>query len=789
MRLQGLAAGALVLPLLLGTGPNDQPAPVTTPVTTPVAVAGQERVQPTTGAPRMPGRFEERVVVDDLYIPTGAAFAPDGEIFVAEKSGVVKVVAGPGEAPQLFADLNAEVHNLFDRGMLGIAVDPGFPRRPYVYVLYAYDHVLGDPEPAPRWGTPGSYYDECPDPADGGPGAEQSGCVASGRLSRLTAQDVGGSWRMSGAEEVLVEDWCMQYPSHATGSLRFGPDGYLYASAGEGAHYSQVDHGQVEAPYWGEEGNPCGDPDREGGSLRSQDIRTRGDAVGLSGSVIRIDPDTGLGAPGNPFAGDGDANAERIVAYGMRNPFRFGFRPGAGAGEPEVWVGDVGQGGFEEIDRFRTGGRAENFGWPCYEGPGRNPGFDSVDLPLCESLYQERSADAPYFAYPRTETVAGESCPTGSSSISGVQIPTGEGYPDRYDGALFFSDFSRQCIWVMKAGADGLPDPGRVQPFLEGAASPVDLLTGPEGDLYYLSLGVDEVGNFEERGGSLRRLHFARGNRMPRAEVEADRTWGALPLTVALDARGSSDPDGDELTFVWDLDDDGEFDDAGGPRAEAVFEEDRDVLVHVRVSDAATSDVATLRLHPGDLGPPEIQVDDPGAGRGWVVGDTIALGATATDPDGSEVDVSWSVAVRHCPHDVCHSHEVVGSGTDPDLVAPDHEHPSHLLVQYRATDARGLTSTESVRLDPSTARLRVRSRPRGLRVTVAGETHRTRGAGWTGTFIEGSRVSVSAPRKQRHRGRVWRFQRWSDGGERSHVVVADAGTTTVRAVYRRRAQR
>ena len=81
------------------------------------------------------------------------------------------------QAPQLFADLNAEVHNLFDRGMLGIAVDPGFPRRPYVYVLYAYDHVLGDPELAPRWGTPGSYYDECPDPADGGPGLAMHDCI------------------------------------------------------------------------------------------------------------------------------------------------------------------------------------------------------------------------------------------------------------------------------------------------------------------------------------------------------------------------------------------------------------------------------------------------------------------------------------------------------------------------------------------------------------------------------------------------------------------------------------
>ncbi len=785
MKLHRLAVGALALPLLLGMG-TDEPRPGPPPDS--MGLAGERAAQPSAAAPqvpRMPRRFEERTVLDGLHVPTAAAFAPDGEIFVAEKSGVVKVAHEPGATPLVFADLNVEVHDLFDRGMLGLAVDPGFPQRPFVYVLYAYDHILGDPEPAPRWGTPGTYYDGCPDPADGGPGAEASGCLASGRLSRLTAEAVDGSWRMSGQEDVLVEDWCMQYPSHATGSLHFGPDGYLYASAGEGAHYSQVDHGQVAAPYWADGANPCDDPELEGGSLRSQDIRTRGDLVGLSGSVIRIDPDTGLGAPGNPFAGDGNLNAERIVAYGMRNPFRFAFRPGAGAEEPEVWLGDVGQSGFEEINRFRVGGAAENFGWPCYEGAARNPAFDSLDLPLCESLYAERSASEPWFAYPRTSTVAGESCPAGSSSVSGVQVPASATYPSRYDGALFFSDFSRRCIWVMKAGDDGLPDPDRVQPFIEGAASPVDLLTGPEGDLYYLSLGIDGVGSFEERGGSLRRIHFARGNRMPRAVLDADRTWGGLPLTVALDAGASSDPDGDDLTYEWDLDDDREFDDATGRRASWTYEDDRDVLVHVRVGDGQASDasdVATLRLHPGDLGPPAIEVTDPTAGRQWAVGERIELGATATDPDGSDVEVSWSVVVRHCPS-VCHSHELLGAGTDPDVVAPDHEHPSHLVVQYRATDARGLSSTESLRLDPRTAELRVRTKPRRLRVVVAGQQHRT---GWTGTFIEGSQVSLSAPRKQRHRGRAWRFERWSDGGGRSHVVTAGPGTTTLRAVYRRR---
>ena len=119
-----------------------------------------------------------------------------------------------------------------------------------------------------------------------------------------------------------------------------------------------------------------------------------------------------------------------------------------------------------------------------------------------------------------------------------------------------------------------------------------------------------------------------------------------------------SDPDGDDLTYEWDLAGDLEFDDATGPRASWTYDDDRDALVHVRVGDGRASDVATLRLHPGDLGPPEIEVGDPSAGRQWAVGVRIELRATATDPDGSDVDVSWSVVVRHCPS-VCHSHELL----------------------------------------------------------------------------------------------------------------------------------
>ena len=140
-------------------------------------------VGPTAAsAATLPPGFQEQIVFSGLTNPTAVRFAPDGRVFVAEKSGLIKVFDSLTDTtPTVFADLNVNVYNFWDRGLLGLALDPNFPADPYVYVLYTYDHELGSAAPAPRWGTPGVYSDPCPTP----PGATADGCVVSGRLSRL----------------------------------------------------------------------------------------------------------------------------------------------------------------------------------------------------------------------------------------------------------------------------------------------------------------------------------------------------------------------------------------------------------------------------------------------------------------------------------------------------------------------------------------------------------------------------------------------------------------------------
>ena len=194
-----------------------------------------------SGASALPPGFQETTVFSGLTAPAAIEFASDGRVFVAEKTGSIKIFDNLNDpSADLFANLSANVHDFWDRGMLGFALDPGFTTgRPYVYVLYTFDAPIG--------GSPPTWGDNCPTP----PGATGDGCVVSARLSRLTA---AGNL-MTGPEQVLINDWCQQYPSHSIGSLAFGADGALYVSGGDGASFNFTDWGQDGSPV-----NPCGDP-------------------------------------------------------------------------------------------------------------------------------------------------------------------------------------------------------------------------------------------------------------------------------------------------------------------------------------------------------------------------------------------------------------------------------------------------------------------------------------------------------------------------------------------------
>ena len=102
-------------------------------------------------ARKLPPGFSDHVLFDELKQPTAVAVAPNGTYFVTEKRGTVVSFHGRHDrTPTLVADLSAEVHSFDERGLTGIAIDPGFPKRPYIYLAYTYNAPLGFT--APVWG-------------------------------------------------------------------------------------------------------------------------------------------------------------------------------------------------------------------------------------------------------------------------------------------------------------------------------------------------------------------------------------------------------------------------------------------------------------------------------------------------------------------------------------------------------------------------------------------------------------------------------------------------------------
>ncbi|HWO83781.1 MAG TPA: PQQ-dependent sugar dehydrogenase [Solirubrobacterales bacterium] len=767
-------------------------------------------LSPPAGAMTLPAGFQARTLplpkassptyTNGLQKPTTLDFSPDGKMFVAERNGrILEFDTIEDPTPTLVLSIVDKVMAKGDRGLLGMKLDPEYPSKPFVYLSYTYDAPIGGD----------SANSTHPHSADGGDDCSLAnysvGCLVSGRLARVeldpaTSVAVGGPVDPS-SEDVLINSWCQQVTSHSMGDIEFDQEGALLITGGDGASWEESDYGQ--------QGNPCGDPPDEGGSLRSQDVRTpetAADPTNYNGAIIRVDRETGAALPNNPFSlapvfnqlGGEDQPAKRILAYGMRNPYRFTIQPGTGM----VYIGDVGQQLWEEIDRVPSppgpGQHALNFGWPCFEGgPGGNlpmPVWQSLEKPLCKTLYESPSqVTAPFFAYPHPNTpgfdghtFGGDACnPNPGSAVAGLvfyEPPASpeNAFPDEYDRTLFFADAARGCIWTMAEGADGAPDPGTIANFAvkqEGDASftPVDVVEGPEGSLF--------VPNFS--GDSIVQIRF----QGPSAKIEADKTFGPIGsgFKVKFDASGSTpSAGGGALHYAWDLDGDGQFDDGTDTaKVESTYLSATNVTPRVRVSDGTPHvDVAAITLYPGDLGPPAVEIEAPTPDLTWGLGEQIHYQASATDPDGeslgSGLTPHWEFTIQHCPS-ACHLHPLSSSDSASGTVTAESDgFPSKFRLEFAATDSRGMSTSQVVELLPRSIEVKVQSDPPGVPLTLSGITSEQP---LSVTTIAGESVQAAAPPSAALSGVEYLFAGWSDGGARIHGI-SSLETKTVVATYK-----
>ncbi len=688
--------------------------------------AGQVDPQAT-----LPSGFGLEVVASGFDGGVAFDFAADERAFVAEKRGVVKVLQNGRVLSAPFIDLSHEVNNFHDRGMLGVAVHPDFPAKPYVYVLYTYDppEVQG-----------GSGY--------GGP---DNGGARVSRLVRLTADPAQNyNVALPGSAVVLLgknstyanigaptlrnspvpscgeagtyvqdclpaDEW-----SHTIGTLRFAPDGSLFVGNGDGANY---------------------------GGVQSYAVRAL-ELDSLSGKVLRIDPLTGKGYASNPFY-DGNPNSNRSKVYnsGLRNPFRFTFQPGTGV----PYIGDVGWNTWEEVDS----GRGKNFGWPCYEG-GNGPALEQGgyrSLSTCAALYAKNEVSSAAYAYNHGG---------GGSSVQVGDFYTGTRYPAPYRGALFISDFNQGWLRYLTLSGSGtvlsVNDFGTDKGITQMSA-------GPGGDLFVINI----------YSGKFLRLRYTPPETVPLiASAGASVLQGTAPLPVTFSSVGSSGSG--TLRYNWTFGD-------GGESAEAnpahTFAQPGVYRVSLRVSDdtgETTLSSLTVRVNNN---PPVAAILSPASGARYTVGDVIPFSGQGTDLEQGtlpESDLSWTVKMHHNDH--AHLDGLPPTTGDVgSFVTEDHGDNTYLELCLKVTDAFGEAATDCVSLYPDVVSYTLETVPAGLELPWEGTLRKT-------PFTVSTNVNAAqqliAPAQQQG---GYMFASWSDGGAREHDVRIEKVPTRLVATY------
>ncbi len=551
-------------------------------------------------AQSLPDGFTDVDYMSGWSTVLGIDFDEKGRMYAWEKSGKVTVVENGVKS--LLLDISEEVTNFRDHGMLGFVLDPDFYKNGYFYVYYALDmHYYR------HFGT-AAYH----------PDSTTINQASLGRVARFTA-DPNSDFKstLPESKKILIgEDLGSGVPilfhSHDGGTLLFGDDGSLLLSTGDGATHQHLDRGGdvSYAPQALADG--LIHPAEDVGAYRSQQLHS------LNGKVLRIDPQTGDGLPGNPFFDPAAprANISRVYALGLRNPFRMQLHAGTGShyiadGDPgHIYIADVGNWEWEEFNLLKEGGA--NFGWPFFEGidtlrtffadtrenlfapnPHYNPASCNREYFTFQELLHEAQMDSShafinpcnpfisikedhpvFFHKPPLITYRNERKPPTRTVAPGFDangdlIPIDLHLPE----APFVSDtFSGACASaVVIYDGNNFPEEYRGKLFM-GDCVGNWIRTGeidPEtGELKEVKLFHPQTKNIvcmavNPQDGCLYYVSYSQrvrqicygGNVAPDVVLSADTFYGPGPLSVQFSSEGSRDQNGDSVSYFWDFGD------------------------------------------------------------------------------------------------------------------------------------------------------------------------------------------------------------------------------------------
>ncbi|WP_461063769.1 PQQ-dependent sugar dehydrogenase [Streptomyces pseudoechinosporeus] len=578
--------------------------------------------------------------------PMSLAVLPDRSVLHTSRDGELRLTDASGNT-KLAGKLDVYAHD--EEGLQGIGVDPGFADNRFIYLYYAppMNTPAGD---APETGTAADFA-----PFDG-----------VNRLSRFVLK-TDGTLDTASETKILDVPASRGICCHVGGDIDFDAAGNLYLSTGDDSN-----------PFQSDGYTPIDERANRNPAFDAQ--RTAGNTNDLRGKILRIkvNADGSYAIPdGNLFAPGTDKTRPEIYAMGLRNPFRFSvdketgilyvgeYGPDAGAADPAR-----GPAGQVEFARITEPG---NFGWPYCTGD--NDAYVDYDFatgasgaafdcaaPKNTSPNNTGLTDLPP-AQPAWIPYDGASVPEfgdGSESPMGgpvyhydPNLDSPVKFPEAYDGDFFAGEFGRRWIKRISSDADGTVQSINDIPWT--GTQVMDMAFGPDGALYVLDYGLAWFGGDEN--SALYRIENATDGHSPVAQAAADRTSGQAPLRVKFSSAGTSDADGDSLTYNWDFGDGGTSTSANPTHK---YTKNGTYTATLTAKDpSGRTGSSSVQIVVGNTAP-KVTLELPRDGQLFSFGDAVPFKVKVTDPEDGTIDCAKVKVTFILGHD-SHGHPVTSA--------------------------------------------------------------------------------------------------------------------------------